>query len=142
MHHQPIYKYMTVCPHTIGREQTLDVARRFMREHSIRHLPVLDAGALVGIVSDRDLEFVLSIAEVDPKHVLVEDAMTPEPYIVPPDAKLSRVAAEMAEHKYGSAIVVESGHVAGVFTTVDALRVLARMLEAEEPAPKSTRARA
>jgi CBS domain-containing protein len=44
-------------------------------------------------------------------------------------AHLHAVATEMAEHKYGSAVVVEHEHptkVVGVFTTVDALRALAR----------------
>ncbi len=127
MQGEPIYKYMTVSPLTIGRSEPLLHAKKAMAENSIRHLPVLDGGAVVGIVSERDVEIVLAANSVGK----VEDAMTKEPYIVSADAKLVRVATEMAQHKYGCAIVLERGTVAGVFTTVDALHVLAKMLEAE-----------
>ena len=139
MQGEPIYKYMTVCPHTVGRDQTLALAKRLMQEKGIRHLPVLDGGVLVGIVSERDVDMILAVSTVDRDRVKVEEAMTPEPYIVSADAKLSRVCADMARHKYGCAIVVERGHVAGVFTTVDALRVLSRLLE-DGAVPPSKRA--
>jgi acetoin utilization protein AcuB len=120
---------MTVCPVTIGTDQTLAVAHRKMRDNGIRHLPVLDGGELVGVVSIRDLHFLETLASVDPEQVFVEEAMTPDPYTVSPEAPLGDVAREMADHKYGCAIVVREGKVMGVFTTVDALRVLSRMLE-------------
>ncbi len=41
-----------------------------------------------------------------------------------PDAPLADVAAEMADHKYGCAVVMNGPHLAGIFTTVDALRAL------------------
>jgi len=50
-----IQKYMTRALHTIGQEQTLDVAHTVMRQHGIRHLPVLEGGKLVGLLSQRDL---------------------------------------------------------------------------------------
>jgi acetoin utilization protein AcuB len=131
MQGEPIYKYMTVCPLTIARSEPLEHAKKAMLEKSIRHLPVLDGGALVGVVSERDVEIVLALAGKSHATVTVEDAMTPEPYIVAADAKLARVAGDMARHKYGCAIVLERGAVAGVFTTVDALKVLAKMLDAE-----------
>jgi acetoin utilization protein AcuB len=115
---------MTPSPLTIGRDQTLAVAHELMHAHGIRHLPVLDGGVLVGIVSDRDLHLVESLPNTDPKSTLVEDAMTPDPYIVNADARLRDVARQMVDHKYGCAIVVERGHVAGIFTTIDALRLL------------------
>ena len=49
--------------------------------------------------------------------------MTPDPYTVKPRTALDDVVAEMAEHKYGCAIVVQdNGKVVGVFTAVDGLR--------------------
>lgn len=126
MRTEPIYKHMTVCPHTIGRDQSLAKAKEVMLAHHIRHLPVLDGGVLVGIVSQRDIDMLAS--GVDPKRVPVEEAMTPDPFIVAPEESLADVASKMAAHKYGAAIVVESGHTAGVFTTVDALEALARLL--------------
>jgi acetoin utilization protein AcuB len=118
---------MTVSPVVIGIGDTLADAHRLMRERGIRHLPVLDAGRLVGVVSQRDLYLAESLAGVDPSTDTVREAMSGEPYAVPPKAPLEEVAATMAERKLGSAIVVDRNAVIGVFTTVDALRALASL---------------
>lgn len=123
-----ISKYMTTCPHSIGSDQTLAKAHHMMREHHFRHLPVLTGGKLVGIVTDRDLHLVETLKDVDPEKVTVEDAMSSVPYTVSPEAPLDEVVGEMAQHKYGSAVVVQNGKVVGVFTTVDVCRAFADML--------------
>jgi acetoin utilization protein AcuB len=116
---------MSVSPVVIGVGDTLAAAHRVMRERGVRHLPVLDAGRLVGVVSQGDLVLAESVAGVDPATDSVREAMSGDPYAVPPGAPLEEVAATMAERRLGSAIVVDRGVVIGVFTTVDALRALA-----------------
>jgi acetoin utilization protein AcuB len=123
----PVQKYMTPSPHTIGVEQTLSHASDVMRQFGIRHLPVLKGGQLTGMITDRDVAVIRGFKGVDAKEVLVEDAMSGVPYTVSPDSPVSEVAAEMAEKKYGSAIVVQNQKVVGVFTAVDACRVLAEV---------------
>lgn len=120
-----IADYMTPSPHSIGYDQSLTHAHDIMREHHIRHLPVLHGGRLVGLLSDRDLAFIENLKDVNAKQVRVDEAMTAIPYSVKKTARLGDVAREMAEHRYGSAVVMENDHVVGVFTTVDALRALA-----------------
>lgn len=124
-----ISKYMTTSPITIGKDQTLAFAHKMLREHRFRHLPVLDGGRLVGMISDRDLHLIETLKDVDPQRVTVEDAMTPDPYAVAPDAALDEVVGEMAEKKYGSAVVVDNHKVVGVFTTVDAMSAFAELLQ-------------
>jgi acetoin utilization protein AcuB len=119
---------MTTTPHSIGGEQTLETASRMMREHHIRHLPVLHGGKLLGVLTDRDLKFIEAFRDVDVRKVLVEEAMSGEPYTVSPDAPLDEVVSTMAAEKYGSAIVVDNHHVVGIFTTVDACRALSELL--------------
>lgn len=123
-----ISKYMTTTPHTIGVDQTLATAHRLMREHHFRHLPVLQGGRLVGMVTERDLALIETLKDVDPTKVTVEDAMTPAPYTVAPSVPLDEVVSTMAEHRYGSAVVVDNNHVVGVFTTVDAMVAFADLL--------------
>lgn len=120
----PIQRYMSASPHSIGSEQTLTAAHELMRENQVRHLPVLHGGKLVGLVSQRDLHLVETLAGVNPDEVRVEDAMSADPFVVSPDADLAEVARHMAEHKLGSAVVMQGNKVVGVFTTVDALRAL------------------
>lgn len=129
--------FMTPSPHTIGADQPLATARALMHQHHIRHLPVLDGGTLVGILSDRDLALVASLL-VDEARVPVSEAMTPDPRALTPETSLEWVAAEMAERRIGSVVVMEHGRVVGIFTTIDALRALQSLLKRarrRRPAP-------
>ncbi len=121
---------MTPTPHSIGREQTLARAGQVMREHGIRHLPVLHGGRLVGLLSERDIMLVEALSSADAEDIYVEEAMTEQVFTVHSLTPLSEVAATMARHRYGSAVVMEANRVVGIFTMVDACRALARTLEA------------
>lgn len=123
-----VQKFMTTTPHSIGKDQTLARAHDVMRSHKIRHLPVLEGGKLVGIVTERDLHLVETLRDVDPSSVTVEEAMSEHVYAVDPDTSLDVVAETLAEHKYGSAVVMQNGKVVGIFTTNDACRALAELL--------------
>ena len=126
--------HMTPAPHCIGMDQSLELASERMLQLGVRHLPVLDGGQLVGLLSERDIALLRSVA---PEHVItltVEEAMSGVPYCVEPATPLGDVARHMALRKLGSAVVAEHGRVVGVFTTTDALQVLAALLEsADEP---------
>jgi acetoin utilization protein AcuB len=123
-----ISKYMTTTPRTVGGDTSLAEAARLMRESGIRHLPVVDGDKLYGIITERDVSFVESFNDVDAERITVSEAMREKPYTVAPDASLDEVVATMAEQKYGSAVIVQNGHVVGVFTTVDACRALSELL--------------
>ncbi|HVY28947.1 MAG TPA: CBS domain-containing protein [Polyangiaceae bacterium] len=123
-----IKKYMTTDVQTIGDDQPMAVAHKMMREQRIRHLPVLHQGKVVGIVTDRDLHLVETLSDVDPRKIAVSEAMTPDPYVVSPDAALDEVVATMAAKKYGSAVISDHGHIVGIFTTVDACSAFADLL--------------
>jgi acetoin utilization protein AcuB len=120
-----VQNFMTLGAVVIGSDGTLAEAHAVMRARGIRHLPVVDGGRLVGVVSQRDLYLLETLRGVDREAERVREAMTPDPFTAAPDAPLDEVAARMAEHKYGSAVVVDRGSVIGVFTTIDALRALA-----------------
>lgn len=123
---------MTITPRTIATHQPIATARRYMKEYDIRHLPVTDEnGKLVGIVSERDLHVVQAVSTE--QRITVEDIMATKPYIVPPDAFINQVVKHMVSKKQGAAVVVDRGHILGVFTTIDALRVLADALEGKLP---------
>jgi acetoin utilization protein AcuB len=123
-----VQAFMTTHPYSIGRDQPLARAHAVMREHCIRHLPVLDGGQLVGVLSDRDLHLIESLQDVDPNLLLVDEAMSTEVFSVSPDASLDEVADSMAEHKYGCAVVLQNHRVVGIFTTVDVCRALSVLL--------------
>ena len=125
-----IRMHMTAAFHGIGADQPLPLARQLMKKHEIRHLPVLHGGVLVGMLSERDLALIESLRDIDPKTLSVEEAMSSEVYSVSPNTPLDEVVTTMAERKLGSAVVMERGQVVGIFTTVDACRTLASLLNA------------
>ena len=123
-----VQKFMTTSPHSIGRDQTIAHASDRMREFQIRHLPVLDGGRLIGMVSERDVALVEALGGVDPAVITVAEAMSTVVYSVSPNAPLDEVVREMASKKYGSAIVEQNGKIVGILTTVDVCRALADLL--------------
>ena len=120
-----IEKVMTAMPMTIGKRISIDQAQKMMQEYRIRHLPVQDGGRLLGVLTERDIRLARSLQHT--ADLLVEDVMTPDPYQVKPEASLDEVCEEMAEFKYGCAIVTQAnGKVVGIFTAIDALRYLSQ----------------
>ena len=123
-----IARYMTHQPWTISPRGTLRDAHALMREHDIRHLPVVDDGKLVGIVSERDLGMLESLGVR--RGAPVREAMSEPVYAVGAAEAIDVVARTMSEHKYGSAVVMtRDGAVEGIFTMIDACRALAELLE-------------
>lgn len=123
-----VSKYMSTTPLSINGESTLTEAVDVMKKNQIRHLPVV-LGEKFGVVSDRDLKLAMSLAGVNPKLSKVKDICDDSPYLTKPSSSISDVSSELAERKVGSALVVDNGHLVGIFTTTDACRALADLCE-------------
>jgi len=120
-----VREFMTPDPVIIDGGLTVqDAASRMFQIHA-RHLPVYVGGHLVGILSDRDI--ARSSAEDSLKQT-VEQACTPNPFVCGPDALLVEVTHVLARRKIGAVLVMEGGKLVGMFTVVDALHALVRML--------------
>src|SRR5580704_17161498 len=94
-----IESVMTKKPYTIESALPLCKATEMMREHGIRHLPVMHGAKIVGVISDRDIKFAGNFPGV--RDMSVDDVMTPNPFTVTPRAKLGFVVSEMAKKKIG-----------------------------------------
>jgi acetoin utilization protein AcuB len=125
-----VREYMSPSPVTVNGNRSLTAAEALMREHGIRHLPVLDGGQVVGLLSERDVLLVESMPGVNPTVVRVEEAMVQDVFQASPDDSVADVVQTMIDRKLGSAVVVDEGRAVGVFTTIDALRALHARLEA------------
>ena len=123
-----IEEIMTVAPHVIGKDMPLDEARAIMRTLQIRHLPVLDDGAIVGVLCDRDIKFAHSLFP-DVSDFTVGDAMTREPYTVEGCAPADEVLREMGLRKVGCVIIRnELNRPIGILTAGDAVRLFGEFL--------------
>jgi acetoin utilization protein AcuB len=132
-----IRRIMTPFPHVIAADAPLSEAREFLNHHRLHHLPVMDSGRLVGIISDRDLKLLLGL---DPDYaqrsgLRVRDAMVADVYVVDLNTPLDQVLDALVVRRIGSALVTRKGRLAGVFTVTDACRELARLLREQCPPP-------
>lgn len=123
-----IQRFMSTTPLTINSDLTLLHAKQFMQEHQIRHLPVLEAGHIVGIISEKDIDYIQGFRGVDLKLEKVQNAMSLEPYTVEADAHLDEVCEYMARNKLGSVLVQDNKKLVGIFTWVDALSAMNTLL--------------
>ena len=118
---------MVSSPRTVRADLPIWRAWKIMRECDCRHLPVLDHGKVVGIVSDRDLKLVSS--NLRSETLEVSEAMSQSLFYVGPSESLLKVLHEMVSHKYGAALVVDrEKKLMGIFTATDALAYLYRMM--------------
>jgi CBS domain-containing protein len=138
----PVSEVMQTEVVTLGRTDRLDLVEDIMRLGRIRHLPVLEEGRVVGILSSRDLlaaslskalEFDRQERRTFLRSVAVEEVMTPEPLCVAPGATLAEVAAILVHRKIGGLPVVKPDRtLVGLVTETDLVR--AAILDAEPAA--------
>jgi CBS domain-containing membrane protein len=117
---------------TLGRNDTLDIARDVMALGRIRHLPVLDDGKVVGVVSQRDLFSAGLVAALGYgsrtqttllKTLSVKEVMSEPPITVSAEVRVTKAA--MMEKKIGCLPVVEGETLVGLVTETDLLRLIA-----------------
>jgi CBS domain-containing membrane protein len=126
-----VKEIMTKDVSTLGRNDTLDVADDMMTLERIRHLPVLDEGRVVGVVSQRDLfrsalAVALGYGENAQKRLLrtlrVKEVMSEPAIRISPEATAKEATRLMLEHKIGCLPVVEGHTLVGIVTETDILR--------------------
>ena len=124
--------HMTLLPITVAPSVSVAEANRRMHQAGVRHLPVLERGRLVGVLSARDIALIQTLPGVVAEDVPVADAMSTDVAEVTPETSLARAVEIMSERKIGSIIATEKGRVLGILTTIDALRALAETLRTLE----------
>jgi CBS domain-containing protein len=129
-----VREMMTTTVATLGRNDTLDLADDLMSMGRIRHLPVLEEGRVVGVVSQRDLfRSALAVAlgygeraqKLLLKTITVKRVMSEPAISIALDATVTEAACLMLEHKIGCLPVVEGQTLVGIVTETDILRAMA-----------------
>lgn len=126
-----VSKRMMRNPVYVDENDSMKKAMDLLREHEIRHLPVLkDGEKLVGIVSERDIKqaspspaTALEIREIYYllDKVKVKQIMARRPYTISPTAPIEEAALIMREKKIGCLPVIEEGRLVGILTETDIL---------------------
>ncbi len=120
---------------TVSADTTLEDAYRTMREKGIRHLPVLDEGRLVGVITDRDLRLATSVLVPNPfsPGSRVSGVMCSRPLTADPSDPIEDAARVMRERKIGCLPVLDDGRLIGIVTGLDLLDALIRMTGVDKP---------
>jgi CBS domain-containing protein len=115
---------MTPFPYSIEIDEPVSRAKEMMSEHEIRHLPVIDRGKLVSVITDTDVKVALHprVSSAPPSTTRVRDICVRGAYIVALSEPLDRVLLHMAKHHIDAALVEKDSRLAGIFTMTDACR--------------------
>lgn len=133
----PVQEIMTTQPYSVGLHKKISEIARLFAENSYSHLPVVDAGKLVGIISYNDLLRV-SFGDAfgtDDREVLaildktktIDALMTRNPTTISPTAAIRDAAKILCENKFHALPVVDkkTSELLGIITTTDIMRYLA-----------------
>jgi acetoin utilization protein AcuB len=113
-------------PLTITPFDTLVNAQSLMQREAVRQLPVVDKGALIGMLSDRDLHAHSGYLE----RTKVDAAMTERLITVGPTDTAAHAARVLVEQRVNAVPVVDSGRLIGIVSRSDLLRLLITLAEA------------
>lgn len=131
---------MTPNPITASPQATLAEVWDLMRDLEIRHVPVVEHGALVGMLSDRDLSRLdfTRVAAFEAADALRQELSTPivkvmnsDVIAIEPDTELSEIIELLVENRVGALPVVRVGgrEVVGIVSYIDVLRAIQDRLE-------------
>lgn len=115
-----VKRWMVKNPVTITRDTGIQEAIGLMKEHSIRHLPVVENLKLIGLVTQGDLRQAIIPSMVE--DIGLKDIMITNPIVIPPDASIDTAAKLIFKHKIGGLPVVTKGNrLVGIITVSDIL---------------------
>lgn len=129
-------KRMTRNPKTVSPDDPLSFAARILREHRFHHLPVVEGGRLVGILSDADLRnasYGTMPAEGGTAEDLpVREAMRTEVWSVTPDDSVEDALLILTREKFGALPVLSGDRLVGIITRADLLKAFVDLLDVNE----------
>ena len=133
---------MSRYPLTIGPEESLSDAHKYMNEQNVRHLPVVKSDdKMIGLIAEDDLlkaepssatslsvwEIHYLLMEVKVKTVMVKDVIT-----TTEDTPIEEAAHLMLDHKIGCLPVMRDGKLVGIITESDIFRTFMELFAARE----------
>ncbi|MFQ5883132.1 MAG: CBS domain-containing protein [Candidatus Methylomirabilales bacterium] len=122
----------------VSPSDSVRTAWGLLREHRIRHLPVVEQGRLVGIITDRDIRLVFPSVTVgqreqDPHDALenipVREIMTERVMTVTPEDTIADATRVLLKHRIGGLPVVQGNRLVGIITKTDILAAFLEIME-------------
>lgn len=122
----------------VSAHTTLGEADQLLKARGFRHLPVMDSGRLVGIITDRDIHFATSSLDTTPHRAEepVTAVMSSPPYTADPLDPVEDAARIMREHKIGCLPVLDGTELVGILTGMDLLDALMLLTGVNQPSSR------
>lgn len=140
-----VEELMTSQVFTVEAHDMIDRVFFLIHYEKIRHIPVLEKGKVIGMVSDRDMYKALgpksnSLAIEGNKtgselHVIskkVQNIMRRGIISISPESHVSSAAALMADNRIGALPVIKNEKLVGILSATDILRVFSKLEHAKE----------
>ena len=140
-----VEELMTTHVFTVEPHDMIDRVFFLIHYEKVRHIPVVEKGKVIGMVSDRDMYKALGPKSnsniIEPNkagtelHVIpkkVQNIMRRGLISIEPDSLASDAAAVMAEHKIGAIPVIKDDKLVGILSSTDILRVFSKLEHAKE----------
>ena len=128
-----VREIMMASPVTLKPTDSLKLASELISLARLRHIPIVDNGKLLGVVSERDLMARGAERIFNPKSrsrsallnvVMLKEVMQRRVITVEPETSIQEAAHLMAERKIGCLPVLNDGNLVGLVTTTDMLRYI------------------
>ncbi len=143
---QTVADIMTAKVVSLREHDNLHQARMLLKEHNIRHLPVVsEDGRFLGILSQRDLlnnafkvveAYGFSKLDTREQRAEVKDFMDPNCQTMPSSASLVEAGAFFVANKHNCLPVVDDGQLQGIVTSVDFVKLSLHLLQKNQAAVK------
>lgn len=125
MRDKSIVRIMTTDPATVSVAESAAKAMHVLETEAIHHLPVVDDGRLVGIVSSSDLLKLYLIDNASPalESIPVGQIMQKDPIVIASNANLRDAAEMLSTGSFHALPVVEAdGMLVGIVTSTDLIQ--------------------
>lgn len=133
---------MTTNPLTVSPDASVAEVWDLMRQNAVRHMPVVDRGNLIGMLSDRDLaQFDMArLLSAEGTEALrrqlatsVVSVMSADVVAIDPDAELGEVVDLLVENRIGAVPVVrpETQELVGIVSYIDVLEAVRDLLDGD-----------
>lgn len=127
--------------YTIKKSDSLKKAQDLMVQHSIRHLPVIDKGELLGIITESDVRGAFinqgrptgtgktgKVEVLNPAKMKVSDYMTRNPLVVVPETHIEDAALMIYKNKIGALPVIKRNKLVGIVSIMDMLGIFVDLM--------------
>lgn len=115
-------KIMTTNLITVGQDDNLSHVRDIFKNNRIHHLPVVEDGKLVGLITTSDL-WKLNRVHEEYADILVKEVMTVRLAVLSPKDKIGSVAELFLENLFHAVPIVDEDYqLKGIVTSFDVIK--------------------